>query len=140
MIDTYIILNRKPNLIMQVFILNIFLLTGFVIWCINTLPYQFYFQIHSQIFNKNSYYYLKVLIPAKEVNEITKQNTLWINNKKYNYKIIKESNNITYKHEKNYLTLYLKIENLEEEYKKNGYHINIKIKRMRRNTIAKNIK
>ena len=129
MVDTYIILNRKPKLLIRVFIVNIFFLTGLVIFCINTLSYQLYFQIHSQVFNLNSYYYLKVLIPVKEVNEITKQNKLWIDTKSYYYKVVNESNDITYRHGINYLTLYLKVDNLDEKYLRNGYHLDVKIKK-----------
>ena len=126
MIDKYIILNRKPKIIIRLFILNIFLLTGIVIWGINTFSYQNYLQIHSQISNLNSYYFLEALIPVKEVNTVTTQNKLWINNKCYYYKVIETSKNITYKNNNNYLKIYLSVYDLEENYLVNGYHLEIK--------------
>ena len=129
MIDKYIILNRKTGLIMKLFIYNISFLTVLVIFCINTLTYQTYFQIHSQILNLNSYFYLEVLIPAKEVNKITKQNQLWINSKKYQYKVAKIDKNITYKNNTNYIKLFLEINNLDKVFQINGYRVTIKIKK-----------
>ncbi len=127
MIDRYIILHRKPRVLMKVFIFNIFLLTGLVIWGINTFMYQNYFQVHSQVLNLNSYYFLEVLIPVKEVNTVTYQNKLWINKKEYHYRVIDQGNNITYLDGDNYLTLYLAVDDLEKMYQINGYHIDIRI-------------
>lgn len=127
MIDKYIVLKRKPKIIVRLFILNIIFLTGLIIWCINTVSYQNFFHIHSKVLNLNSYYFLKVLIPVKEVNEITNQKTLWINNKMYYYKVIKQDNKIIYKEHKNYQTIYLEVKNLEKKYKINNYHLELKI-------------
>ena len=120
-------LHRKPRVLMKVFIFNIFLLTGLVIWGINTFMYQNYFQVHSQVLNLNSYYFLEVLIPVKEVNTVTYQNKLWINKKEYHYRVIDQGNNITYLDGDNYLTLYLAVDDLEKMYQINGYHIDIRI-------------
>lgn len=127
MIDKYIILNRRPKLIIQLFILNIIFITGLIIWCINTISYQNFFHINSKISNLNSYYFLKVLIPVKEVNKIINKKELWINNKKYTYVTSKIDNKVIYKNNENYQTLYLDINNLEEKYKIDNYHLEIKI-------------
>ena len=129
MIDKYIILNRKPNNIIKIFIIIIIFLTGIVIWGINNFTYQKYLLVHSQILNLNSYYYLEVLIPAKEVNQITKQNSLWINQKKYTYRILKIDNNIIFQNQENYIKVNLEIDNLEKKYQVNGYHLDIKFKK-----------
>lgn len=129
MIDKYIILNRKPNNIIKIFIIIIIFLTGIVIWGINNFTYQKYLLVHSQILNLNSYYYLEVLIPAKEVNQITKQNSLWINQKKYTYRILKIDNNIIFQNQENYIKVNLEINNLEKKYQVNGYHLDIKFKK-----------
>lgn len=128
MIDKYIILNKKMNIVMRVFIYNIILLTGLIIWCINTIPYQKYFLIHSQISSLNSYYCIEVLIPVKEVNRVISKNTLWINRKKYTYKVLKKDEKIIYKNKTNYLKLYLEVNNLEKEYLIDGYHIDVMFK------------
>lgn len=129
MIDKYIILNRKPKVILILFALNISFLTGLVIIWINTVHFQSYIKIHSQISIINSRYNLKVLIPAKEVKKIINQNTIWIETKKYNYKVSRISDKITYKNKTNYITLYLDIDRLEKKYLINGYHLETKIKR-----------
>ena len=129
MIDKYIILNRKPTILIKLFICNIIFLTGLIIWSINTFSYQKYFLVHSQISSLNSYYCIKVLIPVKEVNKITSQNTLWINNKIYQYRVVKKDNKITYKNKTNYLNLYLVINHLEKEYQIDGYRIDVLFKK-----------
>ena len=128
MIDKYIILNRKPKTIITIFLWNIFLLTVLVIWCINTCSYQNFFRIHSNIIKINSYYYLEVLIPVKEVNKITKQKKLWIKGKEYNYEIINREENIIYKNNTNYVKIYLKVKELDKRFQVKGYRLEIKIK------------
>ena len=127
MIDKYIILNRKPKIITNLFLVNFFLLTGFIIWGINTFTYQNYPLFHSQIKTQNSYYILEVLVPVKEVNEIINQNTLLINKTNYNYKYIKQSRKVIYQNNTNYIKIYLEVYNLEKKYLIEGYHLDIKI-------------
>lgn len=129
MIDSYIILNRKTNFIIKIFICILSFLTILVIWGINTFSYRSFFHIHSQSLNLNSYYYLEVLVPAEEVNYITNKNKIVINSKEYNYKVYKIAPDITYIEQKNCLKLYLEIENLEEIYKINGYQLDVKIEK-----------
>ena len=127
MIDTFVILNRKPNFVIKVFIYHLIFLTGMVIFGINTFSYQKYFLIHSQIFNLNSYYYLEVLVPVKEVNKVTTQNTLWIGSRKYYYKVYKLDQEVTYQNNNNYIKVYLEVLHLDHEYQINGYRLDVKI-------------
>lgn len=127
MIDSYIILNRKTTLIIKIFFINIFLIGIIVIWSINTFYYQTSFQGHSKILNFNSFYYLEVLIPVKEVNQITKQNQIVIDKKIYNYQVYKIDPDVVYENTINYQKVYLEVIDLEEEYQKNGYQIDVKI-------------
>ena len=71
MIDTYYILNKKCNFSIYVFILNVIILLSYIIYGMNTYTYQNYIQLHSEIIIKNSLFYLEVLIPEKEVSNIT---------------------------------------------------------------------
>lgn len=125
--NTFTILNRKTPLIINAFILNFFLLTVLVIWGINTLSYQSFLKVHSNILKIDSFYYLEVLIPIKEVNQITIENKLIIDNKTYNFNIYKTDPNITYKNNTNYQKIYLQVFNLNKEYQINGYQIEIKL-------------
>lgn len=127
MIDSYIILNRKTNFIIKTFIFNILIIGLFVIWGINTFYYQTSFLLHSKILNFNSFYYLKVLIPVKEVNKITNQNKIVIDGDVYNYQIYKIDSDIVYENQINYQKVYLEIINLKKEYLKNGYQVDVKI-------------
>ena len=127
MIDSYIIMNRKTKLITNMFIFNICIIMILIIWGINTLEYQSYFHIHSKILSFNSYYLLEVLVPAKEVNQVIKENELLIGKKTYNYTIYKIDNTITYQKDINYQKIYLEVSNLEDNYKVNNFRIDIKI-------------
>ena len=127
MIDSYIILNRKTNLIIKCFVFNICVIMVLIIWGINTFKYQSYFHIHSKILNFNSYYLMEVLIPEKEVNQIIKKNKLLIGNKEYIYRVYEISNNIIYKDSINYQKIYLEVFELDDIYKFNNYRLEIKI-------------
>lgn len=127
MIETYMILNRKPKFIIKIFIFNAIFLLLLVIYKINTSPYQSYFQIHSKILINNSFYNFEVLIPEKEVSRITSQDELIIDSKTYKYHIYQIDSNIIYQNNTNYQKVYLKILNLDKKYQKNGYHIIAKI-------------
>ena len=116
MIDSYIIMNRKTDLIIKVFVFNICLIVILVIWGINTLNYQSYFQIHSKILNFNSYYLMEVLIPVKEINQVINKNKLLIGGKNYNYVVYEISDDIVYQDNINYRKLYLEVINLDEKY------------------------
>ena len=129
MINQYLILNKNPNILMKIFIYNIIFITGLIIWGINTISYQKYYLIHSQVLNLNSYYCIEVLIPVKEVKKVTSNNNLWINKKKYHYIVKSTDNHITYKNKINYIKLYLKVLNLEKEYQIDGYRLDVKKKK-----------
>ena len=126
MIDKYIILNRKPKMIINLFFINIFLLTGFVIWGINTFTYTNYFLFHSQFLSQNSYYFLEVLVPVKEVKQIMNQNTLWINETNYSYRFLKKDDKVVYQDGGNYINVYLEIFDIDNEYLIDGYHLEVK--------------
>lgn len=127
MIDSYIILNRKTNFIIKIFLYNICFLIILVIWWINTTNYQTFFHIHSQIQNLNSTFYMEVLIPVKEVKKITNQDKIVIDSKGYTYRVAKIEENIIYKNNINYQKLYLEIYHLDLTYQINGYHLEVKI-------------
>ena len=127
MIDSYIILNRKVRPVIIVFILNICIIICLLIWGINTLEYQNFFHIHSKIIKLNSYYFLEVLIPVKEVNQIIGENNLFIGDEVYSYSIYKIDDNIIYKDNTNYQKIYLNVDRLDDKYLINNYRIEIKI-------------
>lgn len=135
MINSYIILNRKTSFIIKTFIVNILILITFVIWGINTIYYQTFIHSHSKLLYFETNYYLEVLIPVKEVKQITKQNQIIINSVKYNYEIYKIDDNVKYKNNTNYQYIYLKILNLDEQYLINGYEMDVKIPKEKKKII-----
>jgi hypothetical protein len=78
---------------------------------------------------------MEVLVPIKEVKEITNKNKIIIDSKEYNYKIYKIDNNIEYINKENTQKLYLQILNLDETYLINGYEVNIKFLKEKRKII-----
>ena len=136
MINHYLILNRKPSFIIKTFILVISFIIIAVIWGVNTFYYQNFIILHSRIkYFDNSYYFIEVLVPIKEVKQITNQNQIAINNKTYNYLIYKIDNNITYIDDENYQYVYLKVINLDDSYLINGYETDVKILKERKKII-----
>lgn len=129
MIDRYVILKRKPPIIMKLFICIIFFLTVLVICSINTFHFLLFRQVHSQILYKNNLFLLEVLIPAKEVNVITNQTKMRIGAEEYNYQVYEIDPNVVYEENTNYRKLYLLVDDLDESYQVNGYQIDIKIER-----------
>ena len=127
MINSYIILKRKTSIIIKFFIINIILLIGFIIWGINTFYYQTFIQLHSKILYFNTFYYMEVLVPVKEVKQIMNHHQLIINSKKYNYEIYKIDTNAIYINKKNYQKVYFEILNLDKTYQINSYELDIKI-------------
>ena len=136
MINHYLILNRKPSFIIKTFILVISFIIIAVIWGVNTFYYQNFIILHSRIkYFDNSYYFIEVLVPIKEVKQITNQNQIAINNKTYNYLIYKIDNNITYINDENYQYVYLNVINLDDSYLINGYETDVKILKERKKII-----
>lgn len=135
MLDTYLILNRKQNYLIKIFLINVIILLLITIYGINTLYYEFYIQLHSEILSNDSSFYLKVFVPEKEVLTVTEGKIIEISSKKYTYTIDQIEDNILYKDNENYQIFHLKIDNLDPIYKKNGYHIKVKIKKDRRKFI-----
>ena len=127
MIDSYIILNRKTSLIIKTFLFNILLLIIFIIWGINTLYYQNFIKLHSKFLYYDSSFYLEVLVPVKEVNQIIKYDHLVIDDDIYIYKIYEIDSNIIYNNNVNYQKIYLEILNIDSTFLINGYTVDIKI-------------
>lgn len=135
MIDRYIILKRKPPMVIKLFIILILSFTILVIHCINTFYYISFFQIHSKILNKNNFYLSEILIPIEEVYFITKQDKLKIGNKEYNYQVYEIDPNAIYQENKNCRKVYLMIKDLDEIYQVNGCHVDLKIAKEKKKII-----
>lgn len=129
MIDKHVILSRKTDLIIKVYIINFFIILALILYGINTLRYQTFFHIHSVVVNINSEYYIEVIVPVNDVSKIINKNKLLIASKEYNYQIYKIVPKVQYQNQTNYQKIYLKIVNLENKYQLDGYQIKIKIKK-----------
>lgn len=127
MIDGYIIMNRKSNLIIKVFIFNICIVIILVIWGINTFEYQKKLKFHSRISNFNSYYLLEVLVPIKEVSQVIKENKLLIDDISYDYEINDIDEVLIVEKNVNYQKIYLLVNDLDNTYKINNLILDIKI-------------
>lgn len=127
MIDGYVIQNRKPKLVIKIFVFIMFLVISLFVWGINTLIYHDFYHLNSKIKKFNSYYFLEVLVPVEEVNRIVKQKYLFIDDIQYFYDVYNISNDAIYENDSNYQRLYLEVKGLNESYLIDGYRLNIEI-------------
>lgn len=125
MLDKYIILNRKPTIIISIFIYTFILFIALILYLSNILTYTSYYKKNSCITYINNNYLLKLDIPIDKLNLVTKQNQIILDKNKYKYQVYKIDNNIT---SNNYQTVYLEIYNLEDSYKFNNYCIKVLLK------------
>ena len=123
---SYVILNRKPSLIIKIFIFNIIILVSLIIWGINTLYYQTYLTFLSKVVNYNDKYVLEILTPISKVTQIKNQNKIIIDKNIYNYQIYEIDNNIVFINNTNHQKIYLEIPNLSTNYLINGYKMDVK--------------
>lgn len=133
MIDTYIIQNRKPKLISEVFICNILILILLVVYVINNFTYTFYFSQTSKMRYVDNKFLLVINTQISNIETITKNRKIIINNKEYMYCIEKIEDDIDYNGE--YQNIYLKIYNLEDDYLIDNYRVDVKILKGRKKII-----
>lgn len=124
MLDSYIILNRNPKIIIKLFTYTSLALFVLLIYLSNIINYTSYFKIYSCITFIDNNYYLKIVIPIDKLNLITTKNQIILDNNIYNYQVYKIVND---KNDNNSQIVYLKIDNLESSYKINNYSVKVKI-------------
>lgn len=123
MLDSYIILNRQPKIIIKIFYCVSILLTFLSLYLLTTLTYTSYYSNNSYVTFIDKSYYLKLKVQVDKLNLITTNHQIILDNNIYNYQVYKIENDIT----NNSQIVYLKIANLDEYYKINNYGIKIKI-------------
>lgn len=123
MLDSYIILNRQPKIIIKIFYCVSILLTFLSLYLLTTLTYTSYYSNNSYVTFIDKNYYLKLKVQVDKLNLITTNHQIILDNNIYNYQVYKIENDIT----NNSQIVYLKIANLDESYKINNYGIKIKI-------------
>lgn len=123
MLDSYIILNRQPKIIIKIFYCVSILLTFLSLYLLTTLTYTSYYSNNSYVTFIDKSYYLKLKVQVDKLNLITTNHQIILDNNIYNYQVYKIENDIT----NNSQIVYLKIANLDESYKINNYGIKIKI-------------
>lgn len=123
--NTYLINNKKHN---KLFALSIIIIVSFVFLIIltHTIKYKTYYK-NKIIVYKNDSYYLKTYINANDINIITKNKKIIIDNKLYNYQIISIENLEVTPNYQNYQEITLEVKNLVENYKINNLSIDYKI-------------
>lgn len=126
MIDCYLILNRNVKRGIIIFISMVLFFFAIVIFGINTLYFHSFFHTHSQILSIDTNYFMEVLIPVEEVNEIMNCKKIIIDSKYYDYQVYQQSNEVIYENGINYLKLYLQIYRLENKYLLTGYQMDVR--------------
>ena len=107
---SYVISNRKPSLIIKIFIFNIIILVSLIICGINTLYYQTYITFLSKVVNYNDIYFLEILTPISKVPQIKNQNKIIIDKNTYNYQIYEIDNNVIFINNTNHQKIFLEME------------------------------
>lgn len=126
MLDSYVIINRKPKKIIKLLIVYILLLFVVLFILINKLTYIPYLVKNSKIIFKDDDYYLILEVSPNELNTISLKNKIIIDNKEYSYKIYKISSEIS---NSNKQKIYLNVNRLPKLYKINNYSLLIKVKK-----------
>lgn len=124
MLDSYIILNRNPKIIIKLFTYTSLALFVLLIYLSNIINYTSYFKTYSYITFIDNNYYLKIITPINKLKQITTKNQIILDNNIYNYQVYKIVND---KNDNNSQIVYLKIDNLESSYKINNYSVKVKI-------------
>lgn len=125
MFEKYVIINRKPKIIMKIFVYNILVLMVLSVYLSREISYTSYYSIYSYIFYSNNEYYLKLIVPIDKINLIIEQNMLNIEDNAYNYEVNEIDSNVI---NNNSQVIYLKVYKLDSSYKINNYMVKVKFK------------
>ena len=131
MIETYVLLNRKPKIITKLFIYTNLFLILLTIYVLINYQYTIYFNSNAQIKYNNNQFLLKIKTSNNNIKTISQNNKIIIDNKEYIYKIYNINESLTYKDNQEYQIVYLEIFNLEDYYKVDNYSLDIKIEKSR---------
>lgn len=126
MFDSYIILNRKPKIIIIIFVYVLICFSFYLLYLSNTLIYTSYYCSNSTVINVDNEYYLKMIVELDKLNLVTKKKRLYFadSNNQYNYQVYKIEEGIN----NDSKIVYLKVFEIDNSYKINNYGIKIKIK------------
>lgn len=124
-INTYIILNRKINLTIKLFIIISFVIFISLVFVLN-IKYKKYFQTSGQVIYIDNSYHLVIFLSPDKLNVIKNNDSIIIDNFGYNYKINSISNDYIISEDfNNYLEVKLDI-NLKEKDKINNNILEVK--------------
>ena len=122
MFDSYIILNRKPHIIIVIFIYIFIIFLLYLFYFLNTYTFTLYYSNTSFIKYVDGDYYLMIDAELKDSDLILKGEEIYLNDKLYKYQIYRIDEGIN-----DTQVIYLKIFNIEEDYKIDNFAIKIKI-------------
>lgn len=124
MFDKYILLNRKPSKILKIYIIALLLLLFILTFFVVKIKFTPYLIKRAEIVYVENNYYLKLNTKINELNDLSSNKIILIDNKKYfykNYKINSKGIN------SDVVILYLDVENMPMSYKINNYQLLIKL-------------
>lgn len=125
MLDEYIIMNRKPKMILYLYFFFLFLFIIMTVYGTCFLFQKCIFQFHSKVLYNCSQYYLEVQVPLDAVHMLKKKGIISIDSKNYHYSILKTSDMSFYQNNRNYIYVTLIVYQLDEKYLYDGYEMDI---------------
>ena len=121
-IDSEIILQRRVSPFIYVYTMIIFIIMLSLIILAMLFEYSTYLDVKGVVEEDNDHFYINIYVGKDKVSTVVKNNTLYVDNKKYQYKVILISDEIV----NNYQVVKIDT-NLKEEYKYNNLILSIKI-------------
>lgn len=133
MIDSFIILNRKPRFIIKLFILFMLLFTLILFYSFKKITYTSYLNKIAFVSIIDNNYYLRIDIPADEMDCVLNNQFIYIKDIGYWYCFYKMDDEVK---SGNVLSIYLEIKNLKSSYKFNNYSVKVRIQKSRKTIYA----
>lgn len=123
MFDSYIILNRKPKIIIIIVVYILIFFCIYIYFSLNKITVTFYHSRYSYVKEIDDNYYLKLDVGFDDVNNIIDGNIIYINDNMYKYQIYKLEEGINNDSQ----IMYLEVFDFDEKYKINNYGVEVKI-------------
>lgn len=125
-IDNEIIMQRKISPIVYVYIMIIIVIFLSLIIFFILFHYKTYYRINGIVIEEESNFYIKTYVPLDDLKYITKNDSLFINNEEYKYKIISIDDEYFTDNITTYQVLKIEVE-FPKKYKFNNLNLKLKL-------------
>lgn len=123
-IDSEIILNRKIEPVIYLYIMIIIVIALSLIIFITLFHYKTFYKVKGVIEETESSYYIRTYVPLDDTKYLINNNVLYINKEKYKYKIISIDKEYLTDNINTYEVILIKI-NLPPKYRYNNLNLEL---------------